>query len=63
MIGHYIVSATISKVIIPLDESNLPVILSFHAVHCDYEIHAIAIPIPVKKENGKTVIQNMTCDT
>jgi hypothetical protein len=38
------------------NESNLPLILCFHAVHCEYEIYALTIPIPIRKKNGKTTI-------
>jgi hypothetical protein len=33
--------------------SFVPVIVSFHAIHCSYTIFAFMIPIPIKNENGK----------
>ena len=35
------------------DKSHIPLIVSFHAVHCNYTIFALMIPIPVTKENGE----------
>lgn len=40
------------------DESNVPIIISFHAVHCNYEIYSITTSISVKRENGKATIIN-----
>lgn len=34
----------------------IPLIVSFHAVHCSYTIFASMVPIPIKKENGKSKI-------
>lgn len=31
------------------DDSQVPLIISFHAVHCNYEIYALTVSIPVKK--------------
>jgi hypothetical protein len=38
------------------DKSTVPLIISFHAVHCKYEVFALTIPIPIKKENNQTKI-------
>jgi hypothetical protein len=38
------------------DESYVPLIVSFHAVHCSYTIFALMIPIPIKHKNGKSKI-------
>jgi hypothetical protein len=38
------------------DESNVPIIISFHAVHCNYEIYSVTTSIPIKRENGKATI-------
>jgi hypothetical protein len=35
------------------DKSYISLIVSFHAVHCNYTIFALMIPIPVEKENGE----------
>jgi len=35
------------------DKSHIPLIVCFHAVHCNYTIFALMIPVPVGKENGE----------
>jgi hypothetical protein len=41
------------------DESSVPLVISFHTVHCNYEIYALTVSIPVKKENGKAIIDQL----
>jgi hypothetical protein len=31
------------------DESNLPLIISFHAIHCKYQIYSLVLPIPITR--------------
>jgi hypothetical protein len=38
------------------DKSYVPLIVSFHAVHCSYTIFACMIPVPISKKNGKSKI-------
>jgi hypothetical protein len=38
------------------NELNIPLVICFHAVHCNYQIYSLTIPIPTRKENGKTTI-------
>lgn len=40
------------------EESKVPIIISFHAVHCNYEIYSLTTSIPVKREKGKATIIN-----
>jgi hypothetical protein len=38
------------------DESNLPLIISFHAIHCKYELFSFVLPIPITRDDDRVIV-------
>jgi hypothetical protein len=38
------------------DESNLPLIISLHAIQCKYEIFSFVLPIPITRYDGCVIV-------
>ena len=48
------------------DESNLPLIITFHAIHCKYEIFSFVLPIPITRYDDRVIVdisKMKTCHT
>ena len=45
------------------DESNLPLIISFHAIHCKYEIFSFVLPIPITRYDDHVIVDMSKMET